>query len=275
MPVANHTQPNKKQPMKKLPITIQCAAIAGLIMAGGLSASAQTLELQLKAANYNAGTGVWTDSSGNGNTATYSGASIPTLVAGLTPNGSSAVNLTGIGSLLLNSSIAAGSGYTVFAYCQVASGAGRNALTGGDAPLALEYDIFNHNQDFLTEYTADIGHGTATIPTTSFSLIDLAVSSAGGSFNFNGSPDGTTAGATFGQPITRIGNNHGGGDGFAGYISEIDIYSGVLTAGQIITVESQLTASYVTPVPEPATWAMMVGGFGMLLAARRFRRPQA
>ncbi|HZL79080.1 MAG TPA: PEP-CTERM sorting domain-containing protein [Candidatus Limnocylindrales bacterium] len=31
----------------------------------------------------------------------------------------------------------------------------------------------------------------------------------------------------------------------------------------------------ISTVPEPATWAIMAGGFGMLLAARRFRRPQA
>jgi hypothetical protein len=49
----------------------------------------------------------------------------------------------------------------------------------------------------------------------------------------------------------------------------------VMNAGQISAVESALTASYVTSVPEPTTWAMMAGGFGMLLAARRFHRPQA
>jgi hypothetical protein len=265
--------------MKKLPLNcVQCATIAGLILAGSVSVGAQTLALQLKASNYNPTTGVWTDSSGNADTATYSGASIPTLAASLTPNGSSAVTFTGVGSLLLNASIAGTSGYTVFAYVEPAApGGGRYALTGGSGPTtgALEYNFYQGHQNFLNEYVGNGGPGTATISTSSFSLIDLTASSAGGAFNLNGSADGTTAGATFGQPITRIGNNQGGGDGFVGSLAEIDIYTGVMNAGQISTVESALTARYVTAVPEPTTWAMMAGGFGMLVAARRFRRPQA
>jgi hypothetical protein len=186
------------------------------------------------------------------------------------------VNLSGNGSLLLASSLAAGSGYTLFAYIEPTTGVARNALTGGSAPTALEYDVYQTHQDFLTEYTADIGHGIAVVPTSSFSLIDLAVSSSGGAFRIDGSSDGTAAGTTFGQPITRIGNNEGGGDGFVGYLAEIDIYSGVLTAGQISTIEGNLMSGYGTvTIPEPTTWAMMVGGLGVLFAGRRFRRPQA
>ena len=270
--------------MKKLPITIQCTAIAGLIMAAGLSANAQTLALQLKASNYNPLTGVWTDSSGNGNTATFANGTLPTLAA-VTPNGSSAVDIIGanasygVGSHfgLLNP-LSSASGYTVFAYIEATGSSGsRQALTGGSGSGALEYDIYGGHQDFLREYVQDVGSGTATVPTSSFSLVDLAVSSTlVGSFNFNGSADGTTSsGTAFGNPITQIGNNEGGGDYFNGYIAEIDIYQGVLNSTQIATVEANLTASYITPTPEPTTWAMMAGGFGMLLASRRFRRPQA
>ena len=254
--------------MKQLPI-----AIISLVVASGLSAGAQSLALQLKAANY-AG-GVWTDTSGNADNATYSGSSAPTIVPGATPNGSTAIDLSGIGSLLLGTSIPYASGYTVFAFVEPTTGNGRNALTGGSSPNALEYDIYNQHQDYLTEYTADVGHGNATIPTTSFSLIDVAVNSSGAAYDLNGASDGTVGGATFGSAITRIGNNEGGGDGFAGDVAEIDIYTGVLNSTQISAVESTLTAEYVTPVPEPTAWAMMAGGCGMLLAFRRFRRIQA
>jgi hypothetical protein len=257
--------------MKKLFLSpVVCAVAAGIL--GGNHASAQTLELQLKSSNYNPTTGVWTDTSGLGNNATYSGGSTPALVSAATPNGSSAVDLTGNGSLLLTSSIAPGSGYTVFAYMEPLTGAGRNALTGGSSPTALEYDVYNNQADFLTEYTADVAHGNATLSDTSFSLIDLAVSSAGSSFNLNGLSDGTGAGATFGSPITRIGNNEGGGDGFDGQLAEIDVYSGVLNASQIAAQESLLDAEYISPVPEPTTVALMVGGIGALVATRRMRR---
>jgi hypothetical protein len=278
--------------MKKLSMPfISCAVASGLIVAGGLSASAQTLALQLQAINYNPGTGVWLDSSGNNNNAQFLNGTTPTFDVGVTPDMLSAVNIVGanasygVGShfSLLNP-ITAGSGYTVFAYVQPTGSSGsRQALTGGSGSGALEYNIYGGNQDFLREYLQDVGHGTATVPTSSFSLVDLAVSSTlVGSFNFNGSPDGTTSsGTAFSNPITQIGNNEGGGDFFSGDIAEIDIYHGVLTSDQIASVEATLTGEYITgtipviPVPEPTTLAMLAGGFGLLFAARRFGRKQA
>ncbi len=254
--------------MKQLPIII-----AACVVAGGLSAGAQTLAVQLKASNFSLG--VWSDSSGNGNNATYSGTGAPSVLTGATPNGSTALGLTGNGSFLLNTALPYASGYTVFAVVEPTTGIGRNALTGGSTGNALEYDIYNGPQDYLREYQQDVGHGNATISTSSYSLIDLAVNSSGASFNLNGASDGTVAGATFGSAITRIGNNEGGGDGFVGGLAEIDIYTGVLSASQISSVESTLNTAYFAPAPEPASWAMMAGGCGMLLAFRHFRRAQA
>jgi len=205
--------------------------------------------VQLIATNYD-GSSVWTDTSGNGNNATYSGSTAPTLASFVTPNGGSAVNIaSGSGSFVFGSTLAQGSGYTVFAYAMpsvVSSGGSRFALAGGAATGALEYDFYQGHQNYLVEYTGGGGAGTATIPTSSFSSVNLAVNSSGGAFRLNGAPDGNVAGAAFSQPLARIGNNHGGGDGFVGDIAEIDIYSGVLTYLQITNIEAQLTAKYVT-----------------------------
>jgi hypothetical protein len=263
--------------MKKLSIAfVPCAVAAGLVIASGLSASAQTLSLQLQAANYNPTTGVWADTSGNNDTATYSGTSMPTLAAGVTPNGSSAVHFGGQGILSLASSIGVGGGsYTAFAFLQPAAGAGPYALFGGTGYGSFEYRIYNGHQDSLLEWQADLGSGIGTLSSSSFSLIDATVSSSGGGYRLNGAADGTTAGTTFTAPITFIGNNYnvGGGEAFSGYISEIDIYSGVLSPTQISTVEAQLTTQYV--IPEPTSLAMVVSGLGLLFATRRFRRTQA
>jgi len=212
-----------------------------------------TALVQLIATNYNPITGVWTDYSGNNNNATYgvvqSGSLVlPSLVSSVTPNGSSAVNITaGNGSFVLTTPLDASSGYTVFAYIEPSSTSGRNAITGGSAQYALEYDVYNGNQNYLNEYSGtEQASGTGTIPTSNYSLIDLAASSSGVSFRLNAASDGTSSGATFSQPITRIGNNEGGGDGLVGQVAEIDIYNGALSSIQITNIEAQLIASYGT-----------------------------
>ena len=208
--------------------------------------------VQLLATNYNASTGVWVDSSANNNNATYgvvaSGSlTLPVLNYLATPNGSAAVNITaGNGSFLLTSSLVGSSGYTVFAYIMPTNTTGRHAITGGSASYALEYDIYNGNQDYLQEYQVDVGHAATNVPTTSFSLVDLAVNTSAGAFRYNGAVDSNVLGAAFSSPITRIGNNEGGGDGFVGQIAEVDIYSGVLTYIQITNIEAQLTNKYVS-----------------------------
>jgi hypothetical protein len=189
-----------------------------------------TALVQLQATNYNPISGVWTDSSPNGNNATYFGSSVPSLASLATPNGGSAVNIiAGSGQyFLLNSSLDPSAGYTVFAYVEpTGSTSARQSLTGGSASGALEWDVYNANDDFLQEYLADVAHGTNAITSTNFSLIDLAVNSSTYSFRFNGTSDGSGAGVSFSSPITRIANNEGGGDGFVGNVAEIDIYNGV------------------------------------------------
>jgi len=221
-----------------------------------LNVQALTPLVQLIATNYNPSAGSWSDSSGNGNNATYGGVTggspaLPTLLPFVTPNGGSAVNFTAAGGAFnLNSPLDPSLGYTVFAYVMPSSVTGRHALTGGTVlPIgsgALEYDFYNTNQDYLQEYDTDVAHGHALVSTTSFSLVDLAVNSAGAVFRINGTNDAVAAGATFSESIGLIGNNHGGGDTFLGEIAEIDIYSGALSSLQISNIEAQLTSNYVS-----------------------------
>jgi hypothetical protein len=82
-------------------------------------------------------------------------------------------------------------------------------------------------------------------------LIDVTVSGSGGGYRLNGVSDGNTSGSSFTSYIQTIGSNQGGtgGETFNGQIAEIDIYSGVLTSGQISTVEAALTAAYASTSP--------------------------
>jgi hypothetical protein len=253
--------------MKKIPI----ALAIGLIVAGGLSVSAQTLVLQLKGANYSTDFGTWSDSSGNNDTATWSGAGTPTLA---TVNGVTVVDFThGTGTFTLGSSLAGTSGYTVFAYI-LSGGVYNSALTGGTGSGGLEYRVrATGKQSAVAEWQAELGDGNAIIPTTSWSLIGEAVNSSGNAYRFNGASDGTGTARAFTGSITQVFNNMGGGEGFNGSVAELDIYSGAMTTEQMQTVEAGLLSTYsAIPVPEPTTLAMMAGGFGLLFAARRFRK---
>jgi len=201
------------------------------------------------------------------------------LDAGVTPNGSSALAFTGSsGGFELGTPLSAASGFTVFAYFQLSAAKfnSRNALTGsafgGGGIGTLEYDVYQGKQGALVEETAAIDNGTAVLPTTSFSLIDLAINGSGSAYDLNGSPDASAGtGATFSHTLGTIGNNNGTGEGLDGLLAEIDIYSGVLTGSQIAQQEAYLTSEYVT-VPEPSSWVMLAGGLGTLVAVRRFRR---
>ncbi len=89
------------------------------------------LMVNYESANYDASTGVWTDTSGNANNASVANAysqlpsnGTPTLVTNATPNGSSAVQFTfsatapgTLGqSLGLTTPLSSSTGFTIFAY---------------------------------------------------------------------------------------------------------------------------------------------------------------
>jgi hypothetical protein len=117
-------------------------AVLGVMVGLTGNVSAQTLLLQLQAANFNPGTGLWTATVGpNASTQTGSG----TLVTGATPNGSSVVNFNGSFVLQLGTVIPAGASYTAFAYVKPA-GSNYRALFGGGGSGAFEYRISNINK---------------------------------------------------------------------------------------------------------------------------------
>ncbi|MBA2920436.1 MULTISPECIES: PEPxxWA-CTERM sorting domain-containing protein [Sphingomonas] len=59
-----------------------------------------------------------------------------------------------------------------------------------------------------------------------------------------------------------------GGEASAGFVDYIRIYDTALSATEV----AALTPPGAAPVPEPATWAMMIAGFGLAGAAARRRR---
>ncbi len=259
------------------------ATIATVGLSSWAAASASPVLLaDYKAAGYNAVTGVWSDSSGNGNTATVgTGVTAPTLMADATPNGSSAVNFGASSEWLsIANGLAQGSGYTVLAFAEPTATGSNYALVGGP-PGAMEYRIQtaggNNFQVLLNTDTTAFGSSNTAVPTNAFSMVGVSTDNLGAAtFYLNGSADGTTTGnSAFTSPINLIGASDTGSGAspnefFVGNIAELQIYSGVLTSTQVQSVDQAFINSYVTPVPEPATLGLLaVGGLGLLLVSRR------
>lgn len=93
----------------------------------------------------------------------------------------------------------------------------------------------------------------------------------------NGSQSFTidTALLTIGSvPLTFFADNvAGGGQGewSSGSIAALRLYDGVLTAQEIASLNGDPFVPETSAVPEPASWAMMIGGFGLIGAALRRR----
>ncbi|HEV2569139.1 PEPxxWA-CTERM sorting domain-containing protein [Sphingomonas sp.] len=62
----------------------------------------------------------------------------------------------------------------------------------------------------------------------------------------------------------------GGGESSSGFVDYIRVYDTALTAQQVAGLTPP---GPVNAVPEPATWAMMIGGFALAGSAARRRRP--
>jgi hypothetical protein len=265
-------------------INLKITGLLALIMSVGAATSghAQTLLLSLQSSDYNATTGVWSDSSGNGDDA-FAGGAFPTLVANSTPNGSSAVDFTGtLQSLQLLNPIAA-QDVTIFAYIlpsanQSASGDRGAIISGGGG--GFEYGITdfakygNSEQDALRTSEEDLGASTSSVSTSAYSVVDVSESlTLGGTYRLNGVDDGSLLASAAGTTkfLTTIGSQDTGSEFFSGDIAAIEVYSGTMTDAQRAVIEGDLIATYATSTPEPSTWALLLGGLGLLALLRRFR----
>lgn len=249
------------------------------------AALAATLELRYRAADYSfnaGGTAVWTDSSGNsGRNATQATAgNKPTLAAGATPGGQSALAFTGDSANYVNlpdlTAIAAlAAGGEVFAVLKANADppgpAGRTGLwyLGTNANNShyvwtdgAIYDSFGSNNRNTV--------GNPTPPLTQFNILDISSQTNEWIARLNGTILFTNLSNTVAWPTTpRFGTGTSLGQyNFDGQLAELRIYGGVLTPSERATAMADLTALYF---PEPASLVLLAAA-ALLPCRRRARR---
>ncbi len=124
---------------------------------------------------------------------------------------------------------------------------GSNVLNPGVAPSTSDWTflavVYDQNQYSMTFYVNGQAFSTAT--------------------NFGGSP------ASF-----AIGKSAAFPNYFSGVIDNVFVYDEALSSTQVATLRANGFPSAQAPaVPEPATWAMMVCGFGLVGGALRRPKP--
>jgi hypothetical protein len=163
---------------------------------------------------------------------------------------------------------------------------GTASPTGSYAPFAASFPQFGAGQQpapYTLLYTYDTGNGAAPISQASLSILDgtylldgftvNTVGPAGGGIQFFGA---VPTGGSYIQ--TNIVGGFPGGlaspfsvacpQGCGSGIFQLPFGSGALN----LTVTGASTRILPPPVPEPATWAMLIGGFfaiGTMLRRRR------
>jgi hypothetical protein len=199
--------------------------------------------LELKAANYDAITGVWRDSSGNGNDAIGLD-SPPSLTHGQTPNGSAVVTFNGTNFLTLTHSISA-AGFTCFAYVRPTPGDSRTIVGGrtGSFQYRIGGDGFGDKQEVLQRNVQRLGESTTDVSTSRFSIISSAYAGVGGPFRLGEADDGTPR-ILFYAPIILVGAASGPAEFYIGDIAEIRIYNEILSDTDRAAIEEQVRKTY-------------------------------
>ena len=243
--------------------------------------------LNFDSANYNAGTGVWADTSGNANNAfQLSTPNRPTLTLNATPSGHSAVTFTqaqlqylDLTAHLNGAAFTSAPSFTLLAVARHPGTNGEyllsgNAGAGFTGTEGIAFVLDGNNRSILAKNNiVAIGSSTSATDHTNFHLFGVTYDGTTARYFLDGVADGTAVNSqTFFTGIFDIGVQAGtGAGGFIGDMAAIQVYDTALSGAALANAQNALLT---TTAPEPASAALL--GLGtLLLAARRRRSAQA
>ncbi len=222
---------------------------------------------------YDAGTTVSQGTLLANNTVNATGAGIVTVQSGATLGGTGVIDPTGAAAVSISGTLAPGDSLA-------AAGATTGNLSiGGTLNLNGGYVVElggtgigdgagNYDQTNQTEVGVNgavtLG-GTATLTASLINGFAPAPSDVFYILNSNNSRTGTFSGIAEGGSISL-------GGGFTGQVTYAANYDFTTPANSTLTGGNDVAIFNVVAVPEPSTFAMLLGGFGMLLGFQRARR---
>jgi hypothetical protein len=257
-------------------------ALSGLISALLLLAAGTTtttshaaLLLDYDAANFNTGTGVWTDTSGNADNAiSVGGNGSPTLTPNATPTGQPALTFAPGRELALTSFILTPAFSSSPSFTLLAVERGPGMLLSGYGTGDLGWRI-NAGLGYKSELTAmnvaDIGPSASVVNPADFHLFGVTYDGTTTRFFLDGVADGTAVNSlTFPGGIVYIGVDGGfGSNPFQGDLAALEVYDTVLSGGALASAQSALMGTYIEAVPEPGTLLFGVALVGIVASRRR------
>jgi hypothetical protein len=253
-------------------------AFVGVVLATSTMAQAALVH-QYRSENYNAATGVWTDSAGSKNL-TNPNATRPSLQTNATPMGQSAVvfdRTAGFGDggryLEISGSLNAAAftsapNFAFFAVLQSNDNSFQQIVSGnntGDLQFRINNVGAGGGVTAGGRNAFDTGTTTSSILGTDFVVI---------AFTYNGSNwawyiDGTAAGSgsashTF-NAADLIGTGSGISNSLVGRVAELRFYDNASV--DVVAISNELRGTYI--IPEPASLALFAVGTMLMLARRR------
>ena len=239
------------------------------------TAWAATLEIQLTGSNYSEATGIWTDTSGNGNHGTRNANS--GIGSGTTNTGQTSVVFDGNDRIdLVDLSGFNGTGGEAFLVIKMDS----NVYTSGDSGIGGMWNFGNNGA--ANHYTWTDGSVYDDFGSnTRHRGPDLEVFNGGKDlsvwhvYNVRSLSGEWTSLINNDQTFTTASNTvsfttaptlgAGGSFTLTGEIAEFRFYSGTMTGGERTAIYNSLNSTYI--IPEPS--AVLLAGLGSLLLLRR------